>query len=160
MINKNDMLNSTLETALRILMLLRNMPDNQLDIDEILLLDYYVLHINDFNSKMESLHPSIPNRENEILVRRKIIQQSILLLDSRNLLTTNYTSSGIRYSSNQLTISFVDYLETPYAEKIKTNISKVNEKSKIELVEEIKKHIYNNPKFWLNEFEYSNTKEI
>lgn len=160
MIKKNDILNSSLETALRILMLLRNIPSEQIDIDEILLLDYFVLHINDFNSKMESIHPSIPNRENEIFVRRETIQQSILLLESRNLITTSYTPSGIRYSSNNLTISFVDHLESSYAEKVKRNISIVNEESKRDLVKSIKKTIFSNPKLWSNEFEHFNLREI
>ncbi|EAC3180743.1 hypothetical protein KQY60_000934 [Listeria monocytogenes] len=150
MMNKNDILNSSLEIALRILTLLRAVPDEQLDVDEILLLDYFVLHIHDFDSKLNSIHPSIPNRENEIFVRRQAVQQAIYLLESRQLLTTSYTSTGIRYSSNNLTISFVDYFESPYANKLKDNIAIINEKSKRALVKEIKESLFSSTNLWKN----------
>lgn len=150
MMNKNDILNSSLEIALRILTLLRAVPDEQLDVDEILLLDYFVLHTNDFDSKLISIHPSIPNRENEIFVRRQAVQQAIYLLESRQLLTTSYTSTGIRYSSNNLTISFVDYFESPYANKLKDNIATINEKSKRALVKEIKESLFSSANLWKN----------
>lgn len=148
MINKNDILNSSLETALRILMLLKNNSNEQLDVDEILFLDYFVIHINDFDSKLESMHPSIPNRENEIFIRRQAIQQAILLLESRKLIDIKYTSTGIRYSSNDLTTSFVDYFESPYVEKLKENLNSLNQKNKSTLLTEIKESIFNNSKLW------------
>lgn len=150
MMNKNDILNSSVEIALRILTLLSAVPDEQLDIDEILLLDYFILHTHDFDSKLKSIHPSIPNRENEIFVRRQSMQQAIYLLESRQLLTTSYTSTGICYSSNNLTISFVDYFESSYANKLKDNLSIISKKGQRALVKEIKETLFSSPNLWKN----------
>lgn len=159
MLNKNEILNSSLETALRILMLLKSNSRDQLDVDEILFLDYFILHINDFNSNMQSIHPSIPNRENEIFIRRQAIQQAILLLESRRLIDINYTLTGIRYSSNDLTSSFVDYFESPYVEKLQDNLNVLNRQNIFTLVEEIRGSILNNSKLWTNDLDSLGEKE-
>lgn len=159
MLNKNEILNSPLETALRILMLLKSNSSDQLDVDEILFLDYFVLHINDFNSKLESIHPSIPNRENEIFIRRQSIQEAILLLESRKLIDINYTSTGIRYSSNDLTSLFVAYFESSYMERLKKNLNEINQKNISKLAKEIKENILSDSRLWMNGPEDQSEKE-
>lgn len=157
--NKNIILNSSLEVSLRILILLRNFNDEQLDVDDILLLDYYVLHLNDFDTKLESIHPSIPNRENEIFVRRESIQQGILLLESRDLIDTNYTPTGITYSANSFTLLFTDYLESPYAIKLKKNLEASIDRNKREIILKIKETLFNNINLWSSDYEVFRTKE-
>ncbi|EKP7339243.1 hypothetical protein P3888_001620 [Listeria monocytogenes] len=157
--NKNIILNSSLEVSLRILILLRNFSDEQLDIDDILLLDYYILHLNDFDIKLNSIHPSMPNRENEIFVRRESIQQGILLLESRDLIDTNFTPQGITYSSNKFTLLFTDYLESSYASRLKRNIETSIDKNKREIISKVKETLFNNINLWSTNYDTFYTKE-
>lgn len=144
MIEKNVLLNSDVEISLRILILLDSeFGKKLLDIDEILYLDYLAIHISDFDSSLTSIHPSIPKKEQEMLVRRGSVQKAIFLLSSRNLISIKYTKSGIKYASNDFTHLFVNYFESSYAKRIKENIKILTQQSKLELLVIAKEMILN-----------------
>ncbi|KGL40495.1 hypothetical protein HCA64_01305 [Listeria booriae] len=150
MMNKYNLLNSPIELGLRIIILLETVENADFDVDDILLLDYYVLHINDFDSKLKSIHPAIPNRENEIFVRRKSIQDSLLFLESLNLIKTNYTANGITYARNSMNNNFSDYLESPYASKLKRNIEEIKGENTEILIRNLKVSLFDNPQLWID----------
>ncbi|MBC2077872.1 hypothetical protein HCA99_01430 [Listeria booriae] len=152
MMNKYSLLNSPIEISLRIIILLESIENSHFDVDDILLLDYYILHINDFDTKLKSIHPAIPNRENEIFVRRKGIQNSLALLESLNLIQTNYTMEGITYSSVPSNKTFSDYLETPYSIRLKENIKSINVENLDSIIANIKESLFDNPQLWIDKF--------
>lgn len=153
--NKYNLLNSRIEISLRIIILLECIENAHFDIDDILLLDYYILHINDFDSKFKSIHPAIPNRENEIFVRRKGIQDSLAFLESLNLIQTNYTMKGITYSSISESNFFSDYLETPYSINLKENIKSIKVENLDNLIVNLKESLFSNPKLWIDKLNIS-----
>lgn len=140
MIEKNDLLNSDVEVSLRILMLVdSDFGQESMDIDEILYLDYLVIHMNDFDSSLVSIHPSMPNKEQEVLVRRASIQKAILLLISRDLIAVKYTDDGIKYASNSFTNIFTNYFESEYAKEIKESVQVLIRQPKEKLITTAKK---------------------
>jgi hypothetical protein len=105
--------NSALETGVRSLVILAaNFPDI-LDLQRLVDFDYLVVHSGDVNGP-ESLHPPLPMREGELLVRRKIIESGLSLMMSRGLVTRIASSEGIAYQATDYAKPFVDSLATPY----------------------------------------------
>jgi hypothetical protein len=105
--------NSALETGVRSLVILvANFPD-ALDLQRLVDFDYLVIHSGDVNGPV-SLHPPLPMREGELLVRRKIIESGITLMMSRGLVTRMTDAEGIAYQASDYAKPFVDSMATPY----------------------------------------------
>ncbi|PLR45439.1 ABC-three component system middle component 2 [Chimaeribacter arupi] len=105
--------NSALETGVRSLIILTANYPNTLDLQRLVDFDYLVVHSGDVNGP-ESLHPPIPMREGELLVRRKIIESGLALMMSRGLITRIIGVEGIVYQASDYARPFVDSLVTPY----------------------------------------------
>ena len=105
--------NSALETGVRSLVILAaNFPET-LDLQRLVDFDYLVVHSGDVDGP-ESLHPPLPMREGELLVRRKIIESGLALMMSRGLITRIAGAEGIVYQASDYAKPFVDSLATPY----------------------------------------------
>ncbi|ABC28821.1 putative threonine efflux protein [Hahella chejuensis KCTC 2396] len=105
--------NSALETGVRSLVILTaNFPD-ALDLQRLVDFDYLVVHSGDVGGP-ESLHPPLPMREGELLVRRRIIESGLSLMMSRGLITRIAHAEGIVYQASDYAKPFVDSLATPY----------------------------------------------
>lgn len=105
--------NSALETGIRSLVVLTANFPAALDLQRLVDFDYLVVHSGDVNGP-ESLHPPLPMREGELLIRRKIIDSGILLMMSRGLVTRIAGEEGITYQASDYAKPFVDSLATPY----------------------------------------------
>jgi hypothetical protein len=110
--------NSALETGVRSLVILvANFPA-ALDLQRLVDFDYLVVHSGDLDGP-PSLHPPLPLREGELLVRRKIIESGILLMMSRGLITRIAGAEGIVYQASDYAKPFVDLLSTSYMSSLK-----------------------------------------
>ncbi|MCW8887406.1 MAG: threonine transporter [Motiliproteus sp.] len=105
--------NSALETGVRSLVILAANFPAALDLQRLVDLDYLVVHSGDVDGP-ESLHPPLPMRESELLVRRKIIESGLSLMMSRGLITRIAGPEGIFYQASDYAKPFVDSLTTPY----------------------------------------------
>src|SRR5690606_27961354 len=105
--------NSTLETGVRSLVILAANFPAALDLQRLVDFDYLVVHSGDVNGP-KSLHPPLPMREGELLVRRKIIESGISLMMSRGLVTRIAGEEGIFYQATDYAKPFVDLMATPY----------------------------------------------
>lgn len=151
--NKLELLNSPLESSLRIIMILNQFKKSAFSIDEIILLDYYVIHLHDFDSSFNSIHPPIPNRENELLIRRELVISGIQILESRSLIKVNYTEYGIKYSTNELANHFTKYMESPYSYKLSKNIDTISANSVDKILKSVEMLIKRDSELWINELE-------
>ncbi len=105
--------NSALETGVRSLVILAsNFPD-ALDLQRLVDFDYLVVHSGDVDGP-KSLHPPLPMREGELLVRRKIIESGLSLMMGRGLITRVAGAEGIVYEASDYAKPFVDSLATSY----------------------------------------------
>ena len=74
--------NSTLETGIRALVVLEAFHPRRCDLMEMTWLDHLVVHTGDLDGEdvPESLHPDLPNRAGELLVRRQLVERSLRLM--------------------------------------------------------------------------------
>ena len=76
--------NSPIETGVRALILLAESYPDQLDLQRILEFDYIMVHTGDVDGP-PSIHPALPLRSGELMVRRQFIERGLMLMISRGL---------------------------------------------------------------------------
>jgi hypothetical protein len=110
---KSSPFNSGLESALRTLTVLTAIYPLVADLQRLLMFDYLLVHSADANGP-SSLHPNTPLRNGELLVRRSLVEQGLLLLVSRQLAERQTAANGIGYSASEQALPFLDSLSSEY----------------------------------------------
>ncbi|CAM3202035.1 hypothetical protein PANO111632_07800 [Paracoccus nototheniae] len=64
------------------------------------------------------MHPAVPERGSEWIVKRDLVQTGMDLMYARELVTKKLTSDGIAYVGSEMTTAFIGLLKTPYAAAI------------------------------------------
>ncbi|MCC6366928.1 MAG: threonine transporter [Bryobacterales bacterium] len=105
--------NSPIETGVRALILLAESYPEQLDLQRILEFDYILVHTGDVDGP-PSVHPALPLRSGELLVRRQLIERGLMLMISRGLITRHATPSGFVYQAEDDAGPFLDSLTAEY----------------------------------------------
>jgi hypothetical protein len=129
--------NNSVEAGLRILTILNEAFPKSFDLQNLVYLDYLTIHSADIDKTTESLHPAVPYRSGEILVRGSIIENGIKLFVAKNLIQKQYNINGIEYKAAENAISFLESLEEAYSVELqkKANwvVTKFSEHTKQEL---------------------------
>lgn len=73
--------NSAVECGLRSLVILEQAFPRDYDLQRLVFYDYLLVHSGDANGP-ESIHPATPHRSGEVLVKRQILEQGLLLMIS------------------------------------------------------------------------------
>lgn len=107
-----ELFNSDVEVGMRALLIINNIKGS-IDLDRLLVYDYLCLHSYDFGGP-KSLHPAIPNRNVELVIKRERLSKGLKLLIAKELIKVNLLKKGIYYSKNKLTSSFLGYVKSPY----------------------------------------------
>lgn len=105
--------NSPIETGVRALILLAESYPHRLDLQRILEFDYILVHTGDVDGP-PSIHPALPLRSGELLVRRQLIERGLVLMISRGLITRHATPSGFVYQAEDDAGPFLDSLTADY----------------------------------------------
>jgi hypothetical protein len=105
--------NSPLETGIRSLGILVAAYPTCFDLQRLVAFDYLVVHTGDIGGP-ESLHPELPMRSAELLVRRNLVERGLLLMISRGLVDREPTPSGILYRAGEFAETFIASLTSPY----------------------------------------------
>jgi hypothetical protein len=113
--------NSTLETGIRALMVLEAFYPRRCDLLEMTWLDHLVVHTADLdgNDVPESLHPELPNRAGELLVRRQLVERSLRMMQQVHLVEVFETEAGIEFCASEEAPSYLDLLQAPYSLALK-----------------------------------------
>ncbi|KIQ32758.1 hypothetical protein RT97_11970 [Variovorax paradoxus] len=113
--------NSTLETGIRALVVLEAFHPRHCDLLEMTWLDHLVVHTGDLDGLdvPQSLHPDLPNRAGELLVRRQLVEKSLRLMQQVHLVDVHETEEGIAFGSSEDAPSYLDLLQTPYSLALK-----------------------------------------
>jgi hypothetical protein len=113
--------NSTLETGIRALVILEALYPRHCDLLEITWLDHLVVHTGDLDGQdaPESLHPALPNRAGELLVRRQLVEKSLRLMQQVHLVELFETEEGIAFGASEDAPSYLDLLQAPYSLALK-----------------------------------------
>jgi ABC-three component (ABC-3C) system Middle Component 2 len=110
--------NSPIETGVRALILLAESYPAQLDLQRILEFDYILVHTHDVDGP-PSIHPALPLRSGELLVRRQLIERGLLLMVSRGLISRHATPKGFMYQAEDSAGPFLDALTAEYLDDLK-----------------------------------------
>ncbi len=113
--------NSTLETGIRALVVLEAFYPRRCDLMEMTWFDHLVVHTGDFDEQdvPESLHPDLPNRTGELLVRRQLVERSLRMMQQMHFVDVFETEAGIEFCASEETPSYVGLLQTPYSLALK-----------------------------------------
>lgn len=113
--------NSTLETGIRALVLLEAFHPRRCDLLEMTWLDHLVVHTGDLDGQdvPQSLHPDLPNRAGELLVRRQLVEKSLRLMQQVHLVDVFENEEGIAFGAGEDAPNYLDLLQAPYSVALK-----------------------------------------
>lgn len=115
--------NNRIEYGLRALVILQAMYPSRCDLNYLSCLDYLVVHSGDFNNYLKSLHAPVPNRKNEIYIRRNLIEEGLKLLSLYCLVRPVYLPDGIYYEITDEGEPFLDSLSEEYTSQVRLRAS-------------------------------------
>lgn len=105
--------NSALETGVRMLAILIACYPKAHDLGRLVQYDYLTVHSADADGP-PSLHPPLPLRSGELLVRRGLIESGLRLMMSRALVHRDPHIQGFFYRAEDSAASFLDNMKSPY----------------------------------------------
>ncbi|KWV53125.1 hypothetical protein AS156_09095 [Bradyrhizobium macuxiense] len=111
--------NSPLECGLRMLFILSAASGRCADLQRLISYDYLVVHSGDVLDGPHSLHPPVPFRGTELLVKRDLLSAGLDQMFSRELISKTFDTSGILYRETELTAPFIALLNSPYADALR-----------------------------------------
>jgi hypothetical protein len=122
--------NSSLETGIRALVVLEAFHPRQCDLIELTWFDHLVVHTGDIEGEdvPGSLHPDLPNRAGELLVRRRLVEDSLLLMQRVHLVDVVDGEDGISFTASEDAPSFLALLKAPYTVELKKRAAWIAER--------------------------------
>ena len=144
--------NSPLEIGLRALFILNQLQPGACELQRLVYYDYILVHSSDVPGGPQSVHPSIPHRSTEILVKRELVKKGLTLMYSKQLVDFIFDPTGIMYKANELTGPFLSYNKSEYANSLKEISVWLVKKFKDYTDENLSQFIKNNLDIWGGEF--------
>lgn len=111
--------NGPIEIGLRALSLLSEAFPEPYSLQRLVVSDYLLVHSDDVTDGPPGLHPKTPHRGGELLVRRAVLEQGLMLYESRGLLERHYTETGVMFAATDRTAGFLDVLSSGYAAELR-----------------------------------------
>jgi hypothetical protein len=144
--------NSALETGVRTLAILVASYPRAHDLRRLVQYDYLAVHSADADGP-PSLHPPLPLRSGELLVRRGLVEAGLRLMSSRSLLRQELRDDGFLYAAREEAGAFLNSLQTGYIRELRERAewvaSTFDELDEHEL-ERVVKHLF---EAWTTEFQ-------
>lgn len=113
-----NLFNTPLEIGLRMLYVLNAFKSIELDVNTLVIFDYFLLNSNDFPQGPKSIHPSIPHRSTQMIIKPPILKEGLNLMISKELIDISFTDDGIKYKANELTGKFIDLMDNSYSKQL------------------------------------------
>ncbi len=110
--------NGPLEAGIRAVAVLGAAYPNTFDLQRLIAFDYLLVHTGDLGGP-ESLHPEAPLQSAQLLVRRKLVEEALLLMMTRHLVERDVSDQGFRYRAGENTAPFLAALESDYLRALK-----------------------------------------
>jgi len=111
--------NGPVEIGLRAVVVLCEAYPQSMSLQRLIVFDYLMVHSDDLPGGPPGLHPKTPHRSGELLVRRQVLQDGLILFESRGLAITLYAEDGVHYSATDRSAAFLDVLASPYAHELR-----------------------------------------
>jgi hypothetical protein len=116
---KPQLFNSPLETGVRSVVLLHAAAPQAYDLTHLTWLDHLVVHTGDLAAGPPSLHPDIPQRAGELVVRRQIVEEGLRLMSRLHMVEFRYTEQGILYAAHEDAALFLQLVRSHYGRSLK-----------------------------------------
>lgn len=110
--------NGPLEAGVRAVAVLAAVHPHAFDLQRLIAFDYLLVHTGDIGGP-DSLHPPVPLHSAELLVRRKLVEQALLLMMTRDLVRREASADGIRYRAGENAVPFLQALQSDYLAALK-----------------------------------------
>jgi hypothetical protein len=110
--------NGPLEAGVRAVAILGAAFPAAFDIQRLTAMDYLLVRTSKLGGP-DDLHPATPIQTPATEVRRKIVQNALLLMISRELIERKLHSDGIRYRAGEAASLFLNSLQTGYLVALK-----------------------------------------
>lgn len=123
------------------------------DLQRLVSYDYLLVHSGDVSEGPTSLHPAVPFRGSELLVKRDLIRVGLNQMFSRELLQKTFDMAGIRYRATQLTAAFIALMTSDYADALRWRSKWVIERFGLMADDELTSFMSENIGRWGAEFE-------
>lgn len=111
--------NGPVEVGLRGLVLLVEAHPDELDLQRLVTMDYFLVHSGDVAGGPQSLHPPSPLRAGEVAVRRGLLEEGLRLYRARGLVIQCLSQEGIRYAAHDSAAAFLDALSSTYVAQLR-----------------------------------------
>lgn len=105
--------NGPLEAGIRAVSILGAAYPQTYDLQRLVALDYLLVHTGDISGP-DNLHPPTPMHSTEMLVRRKLVEKSLLLMMTRDLVRREVTADGIKYGAGESAATFLTSVSSSY----------------------------------------------
>lgn len=119
--------NSAVEVGLRALAILTASHPVAHGLQRLTVLDYLVVHSDDVPDGPPGLHPQTPYRAGELLLRRGVLEEGLLLYQSRGLVERRFQPDGVFYVATDTAAAFLDALTGRYVEALRDRAAWVTE---------------------------------
>ncbi len=110
--------NTPFETGLRSVVILTACYPAILGLNRLVVFDHLVVHTEDAGGPPR-MHPKDRSRAAAILVRRRLVESGLALMQTRGLVARVVTPDGFRYRAGEEAGSFVDMLSSSYIVALK-----------------------------------------
>lgn len=108
-----NLFNTAMESSVRSLVVLSKIADG-VDLDLLVLYDYFLVHSGDYPGGPSSLHPPVPHRSGELLVRRDVVRAGLDYARKKGLVELCFAADGVRYRATKIAQPFLNYFSTKY----------------------------------------------
>jgi hypothetical protein len=91
----------------------------RLDVAQLVYLDHAMLHSGDIGGP-SSLYPDLPVGPGELGMRRRLIEQGLIVLMRAGFAEITATEDGFLYGATENAPGFIEILESPYVGELKS----------------------------------------
>ncbi|KAB2675547.1 hypothetical protein F9K85_14320 [Brucella tritici] len=118
-VRPTPLFNSALETGVRALVVLNAAFPRVFDLAQLTWFDHLVVHTADVGGP-QSLHPDLPQRTGELLVRRRLVEEGVQLMRRLHMINAIADDNGIAYQASDDASALVETMHAPYALELKS----------------------------------------
>lgn len=146
--------NGPLEAGIRAVSILSAAYPKSYDLQRLVALDYLLVHTGDIDGP-DNLHPPTPMHSVEFLVRRKLVEKSLLLMMTRDLVEREVTPEGVQYGAGENAMMFLSSVSSNYLLSMKDRAAWLVETISDLTDEQFKSMMRRFFDKWTEEFQYA-----
>lgn len=107
-----------MESSVRSLVVLDAVA-SEVDLDQIVVYDYFLVHSGDYPAGPASLHPPVPHRSGELLVRRDVVRAGLDFAQRKGLVRLRFDDDGVRYACSDIASAFLECFQSHYYRRLR-----------------------------------------